>query len=514
MSFRLTVQILFDAAEKCYSGRVRLTGPDHVSLEDVRLYHAGTILQPRFIYALTAKEATADFPFRKDVALILCGQEPAPAVPEECTVLTIEANVPLAEVFTLMQDTFEQYRIWDRKLNEACLSNHPLDVMLEASLPILGNPLFIHDQDFCVMSCPRHIPGMLIWTRDARTGWNLVPLSLIQDFKTDPEYIRTLNTHGACLYSKEQRGYPILYVNLWKGRQYLGRICVDELENPIEPGHYTVLTYLGQMIEQMLQNQTMFQLNYRNEMISFFIDYLEGRTQEAPLITQTISYLNWKPDDRYLCLRLEGLRQNIQRLSSAATLNAINTVIPSGYAFLHQNGISVIVNLSYSHTRPSDVISSLAVLLREGLLKMGVSSELRNFLQFPQGYTQAKAALEIGRQSESMTWCYRFDDYCLDFLLRQGTAVLAPELLCSEKLILLKDYDVKNDTELYRTLRIFLENERNVMQTARDLFIHRSTLLYRLKRIRKLTDVNLDDEKERLVLRISYYILEGKGASL
>lgn len=44
MSFRLTAQILFDAAEKCYSGRVRLTGPDHVSLEDVRLYHAGTIL--------------------------------------------------------------------------------------------------------------------------------------------------------------------------------------------------------------------------------------------------------------------------------------------------------------------------------------------------------------------------------------------------------------------------------------------------------------------------------------
>ncbi|MCC8162191.1 MAG: helix-turn-helix domain-containing protein [Lachnospiraceae bacterium] len=56
-------------------------------------------------------------------------------------------------------------------------------------------------------------------------------------------------------------------------------------------------------------------------------------------------------------------------------------------------------------------------------------------------------------------------------------------------------------------------NERNATQTARDLFIHRSTLLYRLERIQKLTEVNLDDPKERLVLRVSYYILEERSSS-
>ncbi len=87
------------------------------------------------------------------------------------------------------------------------------------------------------------------------------------------------------------------------------------------------------------------------------------------------------------------------------------------------------------------------------------------------------------------------------------------ELLCSHKLLLLKRYDEKNNTDLYHTLKIFLELERNVLKTSKMLFIHRSTLFYRLERIQKIADVNLDDAKERLTLQISFYIMENNSAN-
>ena len=139
---------------------------------------------------------------------------------------------------------------------------------------------------------------------------------------------------------------------------------------------------------------------------------------------------------------------------------------------------------------------------------MGASSEIYDFMQISQGYYQARMALELGKRSGSMNWCCRFDDYLLEYLLNQGGEHLSPELLCSNKLLILKQYDEKNKTELYLTLQVYLELERNVLQTAKALFIHRSTLFYRLERIRKLADIDYEDAKERLVLLLSFQILE------
>ncbi|MCD7765641.1 MAG: hypothetical protein LUH53_03880, partial [Lachnospiraceae bacterium] len=431
MSFLLNLQIIHDAAAKRYPGEVRMYGQDRVALENVRLYQSDELLQPQFIYLIAAEDVDASFRFHKDIALILCGEDDEKEIPEDCMVLKITAPAPISELFTLVQDVFERYLKWDRQLQKAYQMDHPLDAMMEASLPIFGNPIFVHDPDFYVLSCPRHIPGMLVWTRDKRTGWNIVPLSVINDFKADPDYLYTLSTHGAALFPKEQRGYPILYVNLWDGSRYQGRICIDELETPIEPGHYAALDYLGHMTEELLRNKTLFRLNYRNELQNFFTEFLEGKINEPAQLMQALENLNWKQRDRYLCLRMEGQQKNIRMLSTAATLNHIETLISNGNAFIHRDGISIIVNLSWTHARMNDVISSFAILLREGLLKMGVSSELGSFLQLPQGYTEACMALELGQKSDSTAWCYRFDDYLLDYLVKEGTKQLSPELLCS-----------------------------------------------------------------------------------
>ena len=140
---------------------------------------------------------------------------------------------------------------------------------------------------------------------------------------------------------------------------------------------------------------------------------------------------------------------------------------------------------------------------------MGASAELADFFQLPQGYFQAKTALHLGEKYDSMIWCHRFDEYFLEYILEEAGENLSPKLLCSHALHVLKDYDSKNNTELYKTLKIYLKLERNALQTAKALFIHRSSLFYRIERITQLTKINLDDPKERLILQLSYCLMEG-----
>ncbi|WP_416386792.1 helix-turn-helix domain-containing protein [Blautia producta] len=75
-------------------------------------------------------------------------------------------------------------------------------------------------------------------------------------------------------------------------------------------------------------------------------------------------------------------------------------------------------------------------------------------------------------------------------------------------LSVLDRYDCRNHTELKKTLKEYLNCERNYVKTAARLYIHRNSLLYRLKRIEELTGIDLDNEEIRLHLMLSYLLEE------
>ena len=58
------------------------------------------------------------------------------------------------------------------------------------------------------------------------------------------------------------------------------------------------------------------------------------------------------------------------------------------------------------------------------------------------------------------------------------------------------------------TIQRFFENNLNVSETSRGLFVHRNTLVYRLQRIRTLLQLDLDDAAVRNVLRTGCILLE------
>ena len=70
------------------------------------------------------------------------------------------------------------------------------------------------------------------------------------------------------------------------------------------------------------------------------------------------------------------------------------------------------------------------------------------------------------------------------------------------------EHDRQIGTQYYKTLECYVKCRYNAAHTAKELFIHRSTLFYRLERIQKLTKLNLDDAKIRLVLQLSFAMLK------
>lgn len=72
----------------------------------------------------------------------------------------------------------------------------------------------------------------------------------------------------------------------------------------------------------------------------------------------------------------------------------------------------------------------------------------------------------------------------------------------------LRRYDRRHQTELVRTLAVYLRNNRSPSRTAAELFIHRQTLVYRIARIEELTGRTLSETEDVVALWLALRAVE------
>jgi DNA-binding PucR family transcriptional regulator len=70
--------------------------------------------------------------------------------------------------------------------------------------------------------------------------------------------------------------------------------------------------------------------------------------------------------------------------------------------------------------------------------------------------------------------------------------------------------------EYSMTLRVYLENNRSVSRTSQQLYLHRNTVAYRIRRILDVLGVDLDDPNQFLAVYLACYassIQHGHGSA-
>ena len=85
------------------------------------------------------------------------------------------------------------------------------------------------------------------------------------------------------------------------------------------------------------------------------------------------------------------------------------------------------------------------------------------------------------------------------------------ELLFPEGLRRLVDHDKDSSTSYIETLRVYLENNLSIAKTSSDLFVHRSTLIERLARIKRELNLDFDNPNVQLRLRILLKAMQSRS---
>jgi sugar diacid utilization regulator len=122
---------------------------------------------------------------------------------------------------------------------------------------------------------------------------------------------------------------------------------------------------------------------------------------------------------------------------------------------------------------------------------IGIGSRCEVPADFPQSFIEARRALNIRLRSARPQGASAFDELGFYRLLDAAHSADAVEGFVGEWLGALLDYDQKKNSTLVLTLSHYLECGGSYEESAAALHIHRSTLRYRLDRIRRITGCDL-----------------------
>ncbi|SCD80956.1 transcriptional regulator, CdaR family [Streptomyces sp. DvalAA-14] len=141
--------------------------------------------------------------------------------------------------------------------------------------------------------------------------------------------------------------------------------------------------------------------------------------------------------------------------------------------------------------------------LGTGAGAIGVGGPCDTLTDLPHSYDEAVRALAVRRRSQDPYGSTGFEELGLCRMMGTGDGEREADRFVREWLGRLLDYDARHHTELLMTLSRYLESGGSYDATSETLLIHRSTVRYRLQRIREITGHDLGDVETRLNLHVA-----------
>ena len=139
----------------------------------------------------------------------------------------------------------------------------------------------------------------------------------------------------------------------------------------------------------------------------------------------------------------------------------------------------------------------------ESRVFVGIGTLALHLRDLAKSYKEAQIAIEVGKVFDTERYIVNYENLGIGRLIYQ-----LPTTLCE---MFLQEVFKKNpidalDQETLFTIYKFFENNLNVSETARKLFVHRNTLVYRLEKIKKLTGLDLREFDDAITFKVALMV--------
>ena len=488
---------------------------------DLRLFHPAAAPEPFILYIGNEQDLDAfiehvrRFPdISSPFCYLCCGfdsdNKPAvqTALPTNCSVLYSGKSLP--EVFNSLADKISGFIRWNDALKNVLYRNEGIQALLNLS---------------------SFLPGTLLLTN---AGYKL-QASVFNNDVSDPtvEEVRELGYHTfetierihkedpivqtqdtSEYISKASNNYTIIRLIRYKDR-IAARLCLILNGPDTDPAYSDYMAILGSAVAEYLFSRQSVDYASNAELGSLVSDIIEGRIVNQKELDQRMKQVKLFAH-RYFHLMLVSFDQTGSRspIPWNYVISQLQYIFPYSNITTYNGDILLIIQKRQRKSRVKFNEKYLLNLLEQynGFSCMGNASEF--IMSLPPMYHQVHGALRIGSHLDPKSRIYYYEDFAMYQIVELAADSEIKHLssrdlahLCNNEMIALIMYDQKYHTNMADILLTFLRYERNTTKAAEALFMHRNTLLYKIKKIEEIIDRDFEDPDFRARMLFSGYVV-------
>lgn len=134
---------------------------------------------------------------------------------------------------------------------------------------------------------------------------------------------------------------------------------------------------------------------------------------------------------------------------------------------------------------------------------IGIGTCVNGIKELAHSFKEAQVALEVGKVFDTEKTTVSYENLGIARLIYQLPTTLCEMFL--KEVFKLGSIDSLDHETLF-TIQKFFENNLNVSETSRKLFVHRNTLVYRLEKIKKITGLDLREFDDAIVFKVALMV--------
>ena len=198
--------------------------------------------------------------------------------------------------------------------------------------------------------------------------------------------------------------------------------------------------------------------------------------------------------------------------SEVATVDLLSNLFPDKLQdfVLSINETDVAVVKQLSTVASGEELEKIAVSIEDTLKNelfikpvIGIGTVAGHLRELADSYKEAQTAIDVGKVFDTEKSIINYENLGIGRLIYQLPTTLC-EIFLTE--VFKKSSIDALDQETLFTINKFFENNLNVSETSRKLFVHRNTLVYRLEKIKKLTGLDLRQFDHAIVFKVALMV--------
>ena len=175
---------------------------------------------------------------------------------------------------------------------------------------------------------------------------------------------------------------------------------------------------------------------------------------------------------------------------------------------INETDIAVIKQLSgpVEEGQLEKIAAAMEEMLKNELYiktSIGIGTVAEHLRELADSYKEAQTAIDVGKVFDTEKSIINYENLGIGRLIYQLPTTLC-EIFLGE--VFKKSAIDSLDQETLFTINKFFENNLNVSETSRKLFVHRNTLVYRLEKIKKLTGLDLRQFDHAIVFKVALMV--------